>query len=127
MYLVDIDSGERLKISEDRGPMARGCRLDSAELVRALGLARGMLAEGADLLVLNKYGKSESEGRGFRPLIADALDRDIPILIAVPRKNLDSWRLFAGDLAAEHDVSALLSLSGEDAARLVRLAVALHG
>lgn len=118
MFLVDVASGDRLKISEDRGPMARGCRLDSAELVRALSVARQALAHGADVLFLNKYGKSESEGKGFRPLIADAIEREIPVVIAVPAKNVESWRAFAADLAMEHDVVELASRFGSDLEKL---------
>ena len=119
MYLVDVVSGDRLKISEDRGPHARGCRLDSAELVRALGLVRTALADDAELLILNKFGKSESEGQGFRPLIAEAIEREIPVVIGVPRKNVEGWRQFCGGLAAEHEVSSLRGLAaGEMLERL---------
>lgn len=112
MYLVDVVSGDRLKISEDRGPYARGCRLDSAELVRALGLVRGALADEAEVLILNKFGKSESEGQGFRSLIAEAIERSIPVIIGVPRKNIEAWRQFCGDLAAEHEASRLAIMAG---------------
>ncbi len=110
MYLVDVVSGDRLKISEDRGPHARGCRLDSAELVRALGLVRGALAGGAEVLILNKFGKSESEGQGFRPLIAEAIESEIPVIIGVPSKNIDGWRQFCGELSTDRDVGGLAGL-----------------
>lgn len=101
MVLECIASGERLKISDDRGPMARGCRLDVGELVRALEIERQALCAKPDALFVNKFGKTESEGGGFRPLIADAIEQGIPVLLTVPWKNIDSWRLFAGDLAIE--------------------------
>ena len=34
MTLECLASGERLRISDDRGPMARGCRLDVQALIR---------------------------------------------------------------------------------------------
>ena len=30
-----------------------------------------------------------------------AIDRGVPVLIAVPYRNIDPWRAFAGDLARE--------------------------
>lgn len=54
-----------------------------------------------DLLVLNKFGKVECEGGGLRDLIASAIDRGIPVMIGVPRRNLEAWRRFAGDFAVE--------------------------
>jgi hypothetical protein len=53
------------------------------------------------LLVLNKFGKVECEGGGLRDLIASAIDRGIPVIIGVPERNLDAWRDFAGEFAAE--------------------------
>lgn len=107
MILEELSSGERFGISEDRGPNARGCMLDGDELMKAVASAARALDAGPDLLVVNKFGKTEGEGGGFRELIAGALSRDIPVLIAVPFRNLESWRLFAGEYATEHTIETL--------------------
>lgn len=107
MILEDLGSGEQVEISEDRGPLARGCMLAVPQLMYALELATRSLDENCDLLVVNKFGKTEAEGGGFRPLIVEALTRNIPILIAVPATNLESWRHFAHDLAAEFPIDDL--------------------
>ncbi len=91
-----IVPGARIAISEDRGPLARGCRLDAHEMARAIALVSDTLRERPQLLMLNKFGKAEAEGGGFRPLIAAALEQGVPVLIAVPLRNLDAWRNFAG-------------------------------
>ena len=105
MILEDLSGRGCVEISEDRGPHARGCRLDQGALIGAMQGAREAIAEGgADLLILNKFGKSECEGGGFRPLFVDAVERGIPVVIAVPLRNLDAWRAFAGDLAVEIDI-----------------------
>jgi nucleoside-triphosphatase THEP1 len=107
MILEDLVTGVSVVISQDRGPGARGCRLDLSELLRAATLVRAALAEGPDLLIVNKFGKSEGEGGGFRPLIAEAVERGVPVLVAVPWRNIDSWRRFAADLATEHELADL--------------------
>lgn len=107
MILEELSTGERFGISEDRGPAARGCMLDGDELMKAVASAARALDAGPDLLIVNKFGKTESEGGGFRELIAEALSRGVPILIAVPCRNLDGWRLFAGEYAVEHRIEML--------------------
>lgn len=112
MSLEELSSGETIAISQDRGPHARGCRLDVGELLRATQLVATALEQRPDVLVLNKFGKTEAEGGGFRDLIAQAVDASVPVLIAVPYRNLDQWRAFAGNLARE------VTLEGLDEAAL---------
>lgn len=117
MLLENIATGLRLPISEDRGPGARGCRLDEDALGRAITAAIEAISQAPDVLVLNKFGKSESEGRGFRPLIAAALDAGIPVIVPVPWRNAESWRQFAGELADEHVLGVLAELSDSEICR----------
>lgn len=106
MVLHELISGERILISEYRGPHSRGCRLDQGALLRAAELARSTLAE-ADILILNKFGKIECEGGGLRSLIADALDIALPIVTFVPRRNLGPWKDFVSPLATQWDFADL--------------------
>lgn len=97
MDIVVLPDGPVLRISEDRGNLARGCRLDAGVLEQAVvGVARAM--PGADLLIVNKFGKQEAEGRGMAPLIAEALERDLPVLLGVNGLNLPAFQVFAGGL-----------------------------
>lgn len=122
MIIECLSTGERLKISEDRGPLARGCRLDVSVLATALVRARTAIRNGPDVLIINKFGKTEAEGGGFRPLIADAFELGIPVLVAVPWRNIESWRDFAGDLSTELEAETLADTS-EDAV-LARIGLA---
>ncbi|MGK7865031.1 DUF2478 domain-containing protein [Falsiroseomonas sp. E2-1-a4] len=101
MTLEELSTGAAIEISQDRGPHARGCRLDLGEMARAIQLVSMALRGAPDLLVLNKFGKTEVEGGGFRSLIAEAIDQGVPVLIAVPYRNIDPWRAFSGNLARE--------------------------
>lgn len=107
MILEDLASGATAAISEDRGEGARGCRLDVDALLNAMARARDALDERPDLLLVNKFGKTECEGGGLRPLIVSALERGVPVLVAVPRRNIDGWRAFAGELSVEHELADL--------------------
>lgn len=107
MVLEELASGELLGISQDRGPLARGCALDVGQLLQAMQIVRAGLVDRPDLVILNKFGKTEAEGAGFRPLIGEAIEAGLPLLIAVPWRNIESWRHFAGDLAREVELEHL--------------------
>lgn len=99
MDLTVLGSGETVRISQDLGAGSRGCRLDPAGLEAAVGLVERSLALGPRLLIVNKFGKQEAEGRGFRPLIGRALAEGVPVLTTVSGKNLAAFECFAEGLA----------------------------
>ncbi|MDE3116296.1 MAG: DUF2478 domain-containing protein [Pseudomonadota bacterium] len=99
MYLRDLMSGEEILISLDRGNEARGCRLDADAFARVEVWGERALAAGVDLLVINKFGKEEAQGRGLRPLIAEALLSGIPVMLGVSTLNLYDLQAFAGEAA----------------------------
>jgi nucleoside-triphosphatase THEP1 len=101
MILEDLATGETVAISQDRGEGARGCRLDADALLNAVVRTRNALATQPDIVIVNKFGKTECEGGGCRSLITESVEYNVPVLVAVPWSNLESWRRFAGDLATE--------------------------
>lgn len=94
-----LPAGPVLRISQDLGRDSHGCRLDPQALETAVGHVVASLAAGADVLIVNKFGKHEAEGRGFREVIAEALARDIPVLVGLNGMNLPAFEAFAGGLA----------------------------
>lgn len=96
MDLVILPDGPTVRISEDRGDLARGCTLDTGALEQTVVAVQQRL-EGAQVLIVNKFGKREAEGRGLVPVIADALEVDMPVLIGVNGLNLAAFLAFAGD------------------------------
>ncbi|MBD9529177.1 DUF2478 domain-containing protein [Paracoccus sp. PAR01] len=95
------DDGPEIGITQDLGNCSEGCRLDTDALAQAVGRAEAALAQGVDLVIVNKFGKQESFGGGFRDFIAHALAQDVPVLLSVPTEQLDDFRAFAGDMAEE--------------------------
>ncbi len=102
MDLHVLATDHRIRISQNLGAMAQGCRLDPVGLEQAAGLVEQVLdgAGGARprLLIVNKFGKQEIEGRGFRPLIGRALMQDIPVLVAVNALNMRAFQDFAAGM-----------------------------
>lgn len=93
------DTGSAVRISQSLGTCSQGCRLDTQALAEAVARTEAALARGADLLVVNKFGKQESSGGGFRDTIARALTQGIPVLLHVPAEQMPAFREFAHDLA----------------------------
>lgn len=106
MDLMILPAGPQLRISQPLGEGAKGCRLDVGALEQAVAACAQSLAQ-ADLLILNKFGKHEAEGRGFRELIAEALALDIPVLTGVNSLNLQAFLEFSGGLAQELTAASL--------------------
>lgn len=57
--------------------------------------------EGADMAVVNRFGKQEASGRGFAAEMLDIMSRGIPLLTIVQDEYLPAWREFTGGVAAE--------------------------
>ena len=96
-----MPDGPMLRISQNLGSGARGCRLDAHSLETAVGLVDAALAKGADCLIINKFGKQEAEGHGFRDVIAQALSLGIPVLVGMNQLNRAAFEAFAEGLSVE--------------------------
>lgn len=96
-----LPGGPVIRINQVLGEESRGCRLNPTALEEAVALVEAGLERSPDLLIINKFGKHEAEGRGFRPLIAEALARDVPVLLGVNGLNHAAFKEFSGGYAEE--------------------------
>lgn len=97
MLLEEIPSGRRFRISQPLGKDSRGCRLDPQAIADIAGPLLEAIESKPDLLVLNRFGKGESEGQGFRSVLEKAFLLGIPVLTSVKQTYADAWEAFAGD------------------------------
>ncbi len=94
-----LPDGATFRISQALGAGSHGCRLDPGALELAVAAVGATLTDDTDALILNKFGKHEAEGRGFRDLIAEALSRGIPVVAGVNRLNEAAFLDYAGAMA----------------------------
>lgn len=87
------------RISEDRGPQARGCRLDWDALSQVAMRTQIALDNGAQLLMINRFGKAESQGSGLRGTIEQAIGLGVPVLVGVRDEYASAWAAFHSGLA----------------------------
>jgi hypothetical protein len=101
MSLVDLAASARFRISQDLGALASGCRLDPRGLIEAESKLVAAIGTGADLVVLNKFGRAEAEGGGLRNAFVRAIETGVPVLTAVRPPYMVPWARFHGTLAVE--------------------------
>ncbi|MCI5073983.1 DUF2478 domain-containing protein [Oricola sp.] len=118
-FLEDVSSGEQLRITQALGAGSRGCRLDQQALADVSGRLLTVLDSATDLLVLNRFGKGESDGQGFRSVIENACGLGVPVLTAVRATYEPFWSEFAAgtDVFLEPDAEAATHWALEAIAR----------
>ena len=97
----DLVSGEILPIMQDLGPEATGCAVDPAAIAEAARLLDRALATNPDLLVVNRFGRLESEGGGMLAEIGRAFAEGVAMIVCVPERYRESWNAFASGLDAQ--------------------------
>lgn len=96
-----VHSGEELRLFQDLGSCSVGCRLDVGRLLDAGQQIAGAIDAGADLLIVNRFGRQEREGKGLSFLVERALSADIPVVIAVPAHRFADWIKFADGMSVK--------------------------
>ena len=102
-----LHSGETLQLFQNLGAWASGCRLDVGKLLNAGAQIEDAIDHGADLLIVNRFGRQEREGKGLTFLVERALSADIPVVIHCNRESLDAWwnavsSVKAGPIGRDH-------------------------
>ncbi|HEY0218388.1 MAG TPA: DUF2478 domain-containing protein [Afipia sp.] len=99
LFATLLHTGDDVQLFQDLGSCAQGCKLDVNQLLRAgASISEALEKDGADVLVINRFGKLEKEGKGLLFLIEQALSAEIPVLIAVPEASMPYWMEFSGGL-----------------------------
>ncbi len=100
LFLEDLSNRAIISLSQNLGSGSSACRLDDGVLDTVATRIEAALEDGADMLILNKFGKQEAEGRGLRGPIIRAVDRGIPVLVGLNASRTDSWTEFCGAAGA---------------------------
>lgn len=96
-----LHTGEELPLFQDLGACAAGCRLDVGGLLDAGAQVANAIEQGADLVIVNRFGRQECEGKGLSWLVERALSADIPVVIAVPSHRFADWIRFADGMSVK--------------------------
>ena len=99
MDLRVLPAGPEIRITQSLGEGSQGCRLDPAGIEAAVAAVEASGTQGADLLIVNKFGPQEAEGRGFCAAIGAALADDVPVLVGVAGGTSAAFETFACGMA----------------------------
>ena len=83
MHVRVLPDGPVIPITQALGQGSDACRLDPAGIAASVAAVEGGDLANADLMILNKFGPEEAEGRGFRSAIATALEAGVPVLVGL--------------------------------------------
>ncbi|MTH34299.1 DUF2478 domain-containing protein [Paracoccus limosus] len=98
IVLALLPDFQRRSISLELPPGTVGCRLDAGALEQVVAEVQSRL-EGAQALLVNKFGKQEAAGRALVPVIGEACARGLPVLVGVAPQWREAFLGFAGDAA----------------------------
>ena len=98
--LQDVATGEIIVIHQNLGPGSQSCNLDIGALALAAAAVERAIAEGAELVVLNKFGVQEMARRGLMSAFQAAAAAGVPVACVVAPRAAEAWQAFAADLAA---------------------------
>lgn len=101
LNVVDIRSGERARITQECGRNSSGCRLDERGLAAITPRILEAIEVRAPLIIISKFGRSEADGKGLLPCIAEAVAAGLPVLTSAREPYLEAWRTFHGGLGVE--------------------------
>lgn len=101
VHVVDLRSNTSFDIWEERGTCARGCRLDEGGLAAASQAIDQAIADRVELIIINRFGRAESLGRGLLSSFSLAVSAGLPVLTAVRRPYDLAWSSFHGGLGQE--------------------------
>jgi nucleoside-triphosphatase THEP1 len=96
---VILSSGEVVPVAHDRNLGPTGCELHCGQLASIAKLIEAAIHGGADLVVINRFGKLEAKGKGLIELIQQAAEADIPVLIAVPEHRFAGWIKYSAGMS----------------------------
>lgn len=99
MDLTMLHSRKAFRISQPLETGSHGCRLDPGALAECSAFIEENLRSGADLLILNRFGRGESQGCEFRNLIGTAVGPGVPMLTVVRPITEGAWVTYGATVA----------------------------
>lgn len=96
MEVIDLMTGQAIPICQNLGAGSSACKLNMGGIAVAAQAVRRAVLDEVDLVIVNKFGKTEAAGGGLRTEIAEAVLAGRPVLTAVSERVYPAWREFTG-------------------------------
>lgn len=103
--LVDLDKGTCFPLFQNLGTGAGSCSIDQSSMAAASIVLRNALDEKPDLVIVNRFGAMEAEGKGFADEMLALMSEEIPLLTVVRESWSFDWRCFIGGAGTQLEPS----------------------
>jgi hypothetical protein len=102
---IDINTGQRIALKRPTRYELDNklCSLNLSQLAEATMILRRALDGGADVVVVERFGKTERDGGGLADDLLALMASGTPTLVTVPEDELEAWNQFSGGLGAALD------------------------
>jgi nucleoside-triphosphatase THEP1 len=94
---INITTNERLAISRP-GNNAGDCGLDVSALAGTSSIIRDAIDNQLDLVLVEKFGELEQDGKGLIDDILQTIAEGIPLVISMSQAALPAWQELSGEL-----------------------------
>jgi Protein of unknown function (DUF2478) len=94
-----LPTGETIPLAPGPDTLSRSSR--PCDLAGAAARMDALIRSGADLVIINRFGKLEAEGKGLIDEIVRALRIDIPVVVAVPEFRFAEWLSFCSGMGVK--------------------------
>jgi hypothetical protein len=101
-----LPTGETIMLSQALGRHSQACAFDTSRLAQAAIHVQNGIVAGSDLVVINRFGKLEAQGKGLLDELALAVAADTPVVIPVPQHRFEDWLRFSGGMGVKLACSA---------------------
>ncbi len=100
---VELDTGHHIAINRPTKATLenKSCSLDTQALAETSTAIERAIAQGMDLILVEKFGEQEQQGQGMAANILHAAAEGVPTLVAVPDGVRGKWAEFTGDMGDE--------------------------
>ena len=99
MDAVVLPDGPIIRISQSLGANTGAVGSTLAASSKPRWRSTGASETARSVFIVNKFGKHEASGGGFRPLIARAIELDIPVITGINGLNEEAFLTFTGGTA----------------------------
>jgi hypothetical protein len=96
-----LPSGETIPLSRRSDVAATSTGVAPCDLAEPAARVDVLIESGADLLIVNRFGRLEAEGAGLVNEIVRAADLDIPVVVAVPEFRFLKWLTFCNGMGVK--------------------------
>ena len=97
---IDLATNQRIALSRPTRYELdhKVCSLNLGQLAEATAVLRRALEQNADIVLVERFGKTERDGGGLADDLLALMASGTPTVVSVPQDEFEAWQRFSGGL-----------------------------